>query len=138
MAYVQSRINFNADKEEDMRAYEHLESFGRKRTQYIIRLILADLEGKDIRSETFNPSEREVDKLKQSVSELENRVTVLEKRLGDSTHKVIAEQPSKQDDVENIDSYENEGDDFSSLENYAEDEVIPPDLAARLGSLGSF
>lgn len=126
-SYKQCRINFNSDDPNEMVAYEHFKSLGRKATEYIVKLILADLSG-DV--ETFEAHDNiALQEVINRLEKIESRLSVLE---GDSDSVELQAVLEPQKEEGNIKAV---SDPLSSTPEHENNEgpAIPPDLAARLG-----
>lgn len=147
--YKQLRISFISDNDNEIIAYEHLKRLGRKSSQYMINLILADLNGESasinqLSEDTsyYDSLKNELNTVKERLIRTENQYSELNKRLTliENNHKKaeITEKDNK--------SPEQKESDVVLSTSASEDEIpeyddsmndipkIPADLAARLGS----
>lgn len=132
--YKQCRINFNSNDPEEMAAYEHFKSLGRKATEYVINLILSDLSGekKEPLVSQVNISNEVIERL----NKIETRISILEKTNTSVNKDAEIEPSSKMEE----DSTFKSAPDPAPIQEVTEDEdksdvipMIPADVAARLG-----
>lgn len=135
--YKQIRLNFNVQNDDEMVAWEHLKSLGRKSSRYVIELILSDLNGERpaIISSISSPNKEllsELDSLKARITALEESFSV-----NDTEQPSVKETETKKE-IKSSSVLQTEDDDND------EDVVpmfpletprIPGDLAAYIGGL---
>ncbi len=132
--YKQCRINFNSDDPSEMAAYEHFKSLGRKATEYVINLILADLSGesKNLSVPQVNISNDIIERF----NKIETRLSVLEESKVSANESAEIDISSKAEDNSALQAVP----DSEPIQEVPEDEenedvipMIPADVAARLG-----
>ena len=132
--YKQCRINFNCDDSNEMIAYEKFKSLGRKATEYVVDLILADLSGK-----TKEPLVSQVNisnEVIERLNKIETRLSVLENNntsVNKDAEIEISSKMEKNNSVPQTDPNPTSTQDIEEDDNSNSIPTIPADIAARLG-----
>lgn len=131
--YKQCRINFNCDDSNEMIAYEKFKSLGRKATEYVVDLILADLSGKFKDSSTSQSITS--NELIEKINKLEERLSVLEESKFSANQNAEIKNFSKEIEESNLQTDSEPQPIKEVTENDKNDVIpmIPADVAARLG-----
>lgn len=132
-SYKQCRINFNCDDPKEMAAYEHFKSFGRKATEYVVKLIVADLNG--IYEEQNSSQGTVSNDVMERLNKIEARLSILEDSKDSINNYDDTETSSVAKETNFVQTVSD-----SSVQVLEEDKnindvipMIPADVAARLG-----
>ena len=131
--YKQCRINFNCDDSNEMIAYEKFKSLGRKATEYVVDLILADLSGKFKDSSTSQSITS--NELIEKINKIEERLSVLEESKFSANQNAEIKNFSKEIEESNL-QMDSEPQPIKEVTENDKNDVIPmipADVAARLG-----
>lgn len=149
--YKQLRINFNSDNDEEIIAYKHLRSLGRKSSQYMINLILSDLKGESVSinhltddNTNHESLKNELKVVKERLSKSEEQYNELDKRLtlieNNRKNTEIAEvedinkSPKQKENDITLATSISEDEDYEYDDSSSDIPKIPADIAARLGN----